>query len=135
MLPLSDKKINITIFIVLLLSILAGLYFRLMGLGKWPLTVDEYYIIKSVQNILANGLPQFASGGYYERGIIFQYLTALLILIGIKTEIAVRIIPVITNILTVIPIYLLTKKISNKILAVIVVFVFCFSAWEVEIAR
>src|SRR3990170_4817380 len=44
MLPLSDKKINITIFIVLLLSILAGLYFRLMGLGKWPLTVDEYYI-------------------------------------------------------------------------------------------
>ncbi len=33
-----------------------GIYARFKGLGKWPLAVDEYYIAKSVNNILEQTL-------------------------------------------------------------------------------
>ena len=46
----EDRK-RIVFFINVLLTVLAGLYFRLKGLGKWPLAVDEYYIAQSVRNI------------------------------------------------------------------------------------
>ena len=126
---------NITANFILIVSIILGIYFRLVGLGKWPLAVDEYYIVKSVQNILQHGVPKFINGGFYERGILYQYLCVPLFLVGIKTELAVRIIPAILNILCIPVIYILAKKISGKFLASIVLFVFCFSVWEVEFAR
>lgn len=129
------NKLNFVLNILLIGSIIIGLIFRIKGLGKWPLAIDEYYIVKSVQNILSHGLPEFPNGGFYERGILYQYLTAGLFLLGIKIELAVRIIPVFTNIITIVPLYLFVKKISSKELASIIVFVFCFSVWEVEFAR
>ena len=57
-------------------SVIIGIYIRFNGLGKWPLALDEYYIIQSVENILKHGLPQFANGGYYVRGILMQYMIA-----------------------------------------------------------
>lgn len=131
----KDKKTELTLYIFLILSIAFGIYFRLKGLGKWPLAIDEYYIAQSVKNILNFGLPMWPSGGFYDRGIIYQYLTAGLMLTGLKAEFAIRIIPAITNLICLIPIYLISKKISGKILAAVLVFVFCFSVWEVEFAR
>ena len=28
-----------------------GIWLRLKGLGKWPLAVDEYYIVKSIEKL------------------------------------------------------------------------------------
>jgi len=130
-----DRKSKTIFFIVIIIAVIAGLYFRLIGLGKYPLAVDEYYIMQSVHNILNFGLPKFNFGGYYDRGILYQYLVSLLLLTGVKAEFAGRIIPVITNLITLIPLYLLAKKISGKTVGLIVIFAFCFSVWEIEMAR
>lgn len=129
------KANNIIFWSFIIITILAGLYFRLKGLGKWPLAVDEYYMVKSSENILKYGLPKWDVGGYYARGLPQQYLTALLLLIGLKAEFASRIIPVIANLLAIPGLYLLAKKVSGKTLAAALVFIFTFSLWEVEFAR
>lgn len=132
---LNKKYNNIFFWSFLLITILAGLYFRLKGLGKWPLAVDEYYIVKSSENILKYGLPKWDVGGYYTRGLPQQYLTTFLLLLGLKAEFASRIIPVVANLLAIPVLYLIAKKVSGKTLAAALVFVFTFSLWEVEFAR
>ncbi len=132
---LLENKKNILLTTILIIAVILGFLIRIKGLGKWPLTVDEYYMVKSIESILKHGLPRFKYGGYYDRGIIYQYLTAGLLLLGLKVEFAARFIPVITNILVVQPLYLLSKKVAGKTLAVTVAVVFCFSVWEVEFAR
>ena len=57
-------------------AVLAGLYGRFKGLGTWPLGVDEFYISRSIDNVLRSGLPRFPCGGYYTRGLLYQYLVA-----------------------------------------------------------
>jgi len=131
---LSLKKIWPLLILVLLAII--GLWIRLKGFDKYGFnTADEYYIIKSVKNILDSGLPEFASGGYYARGILYQYLSAGLILLGINDVTALRIIPVICNILSIPVVYLIAKKVTNKSFALFAVFLFTFSVWEIEISR
>ena len=78
-------------WIVITLAVSFGIYIRFKGLGTWPLALDEYYLVKSSENILKYGLPQFANGGYYVRGILLQYLIALLMYIGVTAEFAGRI--------------------------------------------
>ncbi len=129
----TDK--NYIIYSFLAITVLIGSYFRLKGLGKWPLALDEFYIIRSVQNIFKYGLPQFDAGGYYPRGILYQYLIAALWSAGLKAEFAGRIIPVVTNLLAFPALYKLGKKISGKTLATVLVVFFSFSLWEVEFAR
>lgn len=131
----TKEKRDLYFYIFLIISIIAGIIIRLKGLGTWPLAVDEYYIVKSSENIMKYGLPQWDAGGYYVRALPQQYLTALLILIGLKAEFASRIIPVLANLLAIPGIYLLGKKVSSRALAAALVFVFCFSVWETEFAR
>lgn len=132
---IRSKYQEIIFWIVIILSIVAGLYFRLKGLGKWPLAVDEYYIVKSSENILKHGLPMWDGGGYYARGIPQQYLTALLLLLGLKAEFASRIIPAIVSLFSFPALYLIGKKISGKTLAAALIFIFAFSIWQIEFAR
>jgi hypothetical protein len=132
---LSNIKNNKWNIIILSVVIIAGFLIRIKGLGRWPLAHDEFLFIRSVENILSNGLPEFEGGGLYLRGILQQYFTALLLLIGVKGETAGRIIPVIANLLTIPPLYMLAKRFSNKAVALSVVFLFLFSTWEIEMAR
>lgn len=132
---LEDIKKNKLYYTSLSIIIILGVWFRLKALGKWPLAVDEYYIVKSIENILKYGIPKFEVSGYYERGILYQYISAFLINIGIKTEFAARIMPVVSNILIFPPLIILAKKISGKTLALIVTILVSFSLWEIEFAR
>ena len=88
-------------WIIIIIAVLLGTIIRFKGLGTWNLALDEYYIIKSSENILKYGLPQFPDGGYYSRGIILQYLIAALISFGIKVEFAGRFFSVVANLLTI----------------------------------
>ena len=67
------------IWLPLLLAVAYGIFARLYNLGHWELTQDEYYLVKSIESILDDGLPSFGCGGYYARGLLQQYLTAPLI--------------------------------------------------------
>jgi hypothetical protein len=132
---LEDIKKSKLYYTSLCIIIIIGIWFRIKGLGKWPLAVDEYYVVKSIENILKYGIPKFEAGGYYERGLLYQYLTAFLIYFGIKVEFAARLIPVISNLVAIPPLFLIAKKISGKALSLMVIVVFALSVWEIEMAR
>jgi hypothetical protein len=136
-------KININIknspmlpyWIVISLAVLVGTFIRLKGLGTWPLALDEYYIIKSCENITKHGLPQFPNGGYYTRGILMQYMIAPLLALGVKAELAGRIFPLLSNLLAIPALYLIAKRVGNQLIATTAVVIFSFSIWEIEFAR
>ena len=133
---LKKNKSELILLVILCVAILLGFYFRVKGLSYGGYSSsDEYYMAKSIHHILEYGLPKFPLGGYYDRGLIYQYLCALLLLTGLKEIFALRIIPLLFNLLALPAVYLLGKKIGGKLIAVSILILFCFSALEVEYAR
>ena len=90
---LSPRPLAAIAFAVLL----AGLYARFKGLGTWPLGVDEFYISRSIDNVLRSGLPEYECGGYYPRGLVFQYVVAALRLTGLTPEFAGRLVTAVSS--------------------------------------
>ena len=136
MLSYKKSKNEIVFLVIIFLSVILGFYFRIKGLSYGGFSSsDEYYMAKSIHNILKYGIPKFPLGGYYDRGLIYQYLSAFLLTLGIKEVFALRIIPLLFNMLALPAVYLLGKKSGSKIIAISILILFCFSAWEVEFAR
>jgi hypothetical protein len=117
------------------IAIGVGIYVRFKGIGKWPLADDEYYIAKSVQNILVHGIPKYECGGYYVRGLLYQYMAAPFLYFFSNDEFYLRIIPAFSNILGILPLYWIGKRLSGVPGACIAVLLFCFSLWEIELSR
>lgn len=131
----KNRKYYLISYFILFVAIAIGVFSRFKGLGKWPLTVDEYYLTKSIQNILNSGLPEFECGGYYLRGIFLQYITVPFLKIFSNNELAVRLWPVIFNLLGIIPLYLVGKRLGGTILGCFAVILYSLSLWEIEFAR
>jgi hypothetical protein len=114
---------------------LAGVYGRFKGLGTWPLGVDEFYISRSVDHILRTGLPGFPCGGYYTRGLLFQYLVAGLRLAGQSPEFSGRFLAALSS-LAVIPAgYLLGKRVQGSLGGWLTAIILLVSIWEIEMGR
>lgn len=117
------------------LAIAIGAYSRFRGLGVWPLTTDEYFIVRSVQNILQHGIPAFDCGGYYMRGLTLQYLIVPLYWLGIHAELAARLVPVASSFAVLAAVYVLGKRLSGVTVACVSVALLSLSLWEIEFAR
>lgn len=126
---------NLIIHVIMVISVLLGSYVRFTGIGVWPLAVDEYYIAKSVENIISSGLPAYQYGGYYTRGILYQYLLVPALFLDIPAETALRVLSTVFNLLAIPAIYLLGKRISGSAVACVAVFIFSISLWEIEFSR
>ena len=126
---------KILLWALTLSAITVGIYLRLKGLDKAPFTIDEYYIAASVQNILEKGVPEFGCGGYYTRGLFYQYILAPLFAYGSNDELYARLVTVVSNILTAPALYLLAKQISGKTVAYTAIILFFLSVWEIEFSR
>ena len=122
-------------YFIVLAAVGLGVWARFIGLGTWPLATDEYYIYQSVANWLENGLPQYAIGGYYTRGIIYQMLALPLLASGIDVELSIRIIPALTSLLTLAAVFKLAQLTGHSKAAWIGICILALSVWEVEIAR
>src|SRR6267154_2719421 len=94
------------------LALLLGVYSRLKGLGAASIDADEYYIIRSVENILRTGLPQYQCGGYYPRGLAYQYLVALFSLTGLSIDTAARLVAALCGLLCLPPVFLLARRVG-----------------------
>jgi hypothetical protein len=116
-------------------ALLFGVYARFKGLGAWPLTPDEYYLARSVQNVLRAGIPVYDCGGYYPRGLLMQYVTAALQLGGLSPELAPRLIAALCSLAALPAVYLLGKRAHSSAIGLLAVIVLALSVWEVEIAR
>ena len=113
----------------------AGVIVRFIGLGRWPLAIDEYYFEQSVQNILHFGLPHYACGGYYTRGLLLQYGAAALQLAGAAPELAPRAIAALSSLIGLPALYLIGRRVGGKSVALLAVGILAISVWEVEMAR
>jgi hypothetical protein len=122
--------------IIILASILvAAVFIRAPGLGKWCLAEDEYYCSQPVAFILEKGLPEFPSGGYYARGFGLQYLTVLPALVFKKWEFAVRIVPLMFGVLTVPLFFILANRFLGAVPAILCSSMLLLSSWHIEFSR
>jgi hypothetical protein len=135
--PTSEQAMAVRVLLLMVgaAALLAGLYGRFKGIGTWPLGVDEFYISRSVDNVLRTGLPQFPCGGYYTRGLLFQYIVAGLRLLGCSPEFAGRFVAALASLLVLPAVYLLGKRVQGTTLAWLVAVILCVSVWEIEMAR
>ena len=137
--PITRNETPIVVRTLLMLvgavAVLAGLYGRCKGIGTWPLGVDEFYISRSIDNVLRSGLPAFSCGGYYTRGLIFQYVVASLRWLGWSPEFAGRLVAGISSLAVLPAAYLLGRRLDGPLAGWLAVIILCVSIWEIEMAR
>lgn len=116
-------------------ALVIGVIARFKGLGTWPLAVDEYYIARSVQNVLAFGLPQYDCGGYYTRGVAFQYVVAGLQMAGSSPELSGRVVAAVSSLIALPAVLLLGRRLHGWVVGLLAVAFIALSVWEIELAR
>jgi len=134
----ADRPAQATWLALLLIASAAlalGAVARLRALGAAPLIVDEYFIVRSVQNVLRHGLPAFDCGGLYARALLLQYLAALLNLLGVSPETAPRWVAAVCGLLVLPAAYLSARRVADPATGLLVVTVLALSVWETELSR
>jgi hypothetical protein len=127
--------IPLWLWAVIAAALIAGLYGRFKGIGLWPLGVDEFYLSRSIDNVLRGGLPAFPCGGYYNRGLLYQYAVAGLRLIGWSPEFAGRFVAASCSLAVLPAAYLLARRIQGSLAGWVVLIILSLSVWEIEMAR
>jgi hypothetical protein len=112
-----------------------GLVARFKGLAAPSLAVDEYFIVQSVRNVLRTGWPAFDCGGWYQRGLLLQYLSAGLQLLGVSEPLAPRLIAALSSVLALPAVFGIARRAYNPTVGLIAVSLLLVSLWEIEIAR
>lgn len=118
---------------VWLLGLIAGLalILRVCNLGAVFPAVDEYYHLIAASQIL-NGAPL---GAVYERGLWVVTLPVAGALRMLGHEIwAARTVGVVFNVLAIIPLYLVTRKINGRV-ALVACILYASSPWIITFAR
>jgi len=113
----------------------AGIYWRFKGLGTAPFAIDEYYLARSIENVLRSGIPAFKCGGLYMRGIVLQYSAAALQHGGFTAELAPRFISAICSLLAFPAVFILGGRRHGRIVGLLAVTIIALSVWEIEMAR
>jgi hypothetical protein len=112
-----------------------GVYARFKSLGAAPLAVDEYFIVRSTQNLLHHGWPAFDCGGIYSRGLLLQYLAGLAHLLGVPLDVAPRLISATSSLLALPAAFIIGRRVGGTSVALLVVAILAMSVWETEMAR
>ena len=131
----STWRTHAPLLAVGLVALALGLFARFKGLGAATLSVDEYYIVQSVQNVLRTGWPEFDCGGWYQRGLLLQYLSAGLQLFGVSATLAPRAIAALSSVLALPAVYAIGRRAFSPAVGLIAVTLLLLSVWEVEVAR
>lgn len=132
---MTERVFRALLWTVGISALLLGLYARFKGLGAASLSADEYYIARSVDNVLRSGLPEYLCGGYYVRGLTFQYLAAVLRMAGMGAELSARSITVVSSLIALPAVFVLGRRVRGSAVGIAAVAVLAVSIWEVEIAR
>ncbi len=132
---MQERNANLVLYALAAAALAAGILARFKGLAAAPLAVDEYYLLRSSDNIVASGWPRFACGGWYTRGLILQYLVASLRHAGLSAELAPRLVCAISSVGMLPAAYLLGRHVYGRTVGVLTVAVLALSVWEIEMAR
>jgi hypothetical protein len=120
---------------VLIVAVAMGLYGRFAGLGLWAFGVDEFYISRSIDHVLNTGLPRFLCGGYYTRGLAYQYVVALVRHWSVSPEFAGRVVSAVWSLVGLPAAYLIGRRLGGRTLGLTLLIILSVSVWEIEMAR
>jgi len=122
---------------LLISAVLVGLalLIRAPGLGKWCVTSDEYFLSQSVSFIQQSGIPKFPSGGYYTRGILYQYMMAIPVEYFQNREFALRLLPLLFGVLTISMVYIFCRSMLPVLPSFLCSLLLLFSSWHIEFSR
>ena len=112
-----------------------AVYLRFYQLGTLSFWVDETQSIIAAKNVLATGIPYHYDGFIYLRAFLYTLLNAGAIYLFGLSEFAVRLIPTIFSLLTLILIYHILKRISATWIALLGAFLFAASDFALLYAR
>jgi|GEM_PF-1936273 len=122
-------SINIIIIFVL------GLILRFWNLGNLSYWVDESPSILAAKNLIYSGIPYYDGNLIYLRAIIYTLFNAITILLFGLSEFTIRLTPLLFSILSLIAIYIILKKETNKNIALLGFFIFSISDYALLYAR
>ncbi len=123
------------LLVVLIAALAAGLYARFVGLGLWAFGVDEFYISRSIDNVLRTGLPRYLCGGFYTRGLTYQYVVAFVRQFGLTPEFAGRVVSAVWSLAGLPAAYVIGRRLGGRTLGLMMVIILSASVWEIEMAR
>ena len=123
------------LLVVLIAALAIGLYGRFVGLGLWAFGVDEFYISRSIDQVLKTGLPRFLCGGFYTRGLTYQYAVALVRHFSLSPEFASRLVSAVLGLVGLPAAYVIGRRLGGRTLGLLMLIILSASIWEIEMAR
>ena len=119
----------------LLLVVAIAAFARLYDLDGAPLADDEYYTTRSVEWIIATGLPAIPNGGYYIRGPLFQYAAATAAQLLGADAFAYRLPSALGGLLVGLLAFVYARRFTGAVGAAAVAAALLLSSWEIEFSR
>lgn len=110
-------------------------FLRFSGITSLTLADDEYYVVRSVENILRSGLPEYLCGGFYPRGLLFQYSTAALTLVGTQLEFAPRMLAATSSLLALPAAFMVARRAGGPLAGTLALGWLALSLWQVDGAQ
>lgn len=133
--PHERERPSTPLLVLTMIAVTIGIYGRFKGLGFAPVSPDEYYLARSIDGILKYGLPEFDCGGFYQRGIVLQYVVAGLRLTGLSAELSSRLVCALASLATLPAVFIVGRRFLSANAALAAVAILALSIWEIEIAR
>lgn len=122
--------------VVLMLGVVVlATFARFHDLGGAPLAEDEYYTTRSIEWVIATGLPEIPSGGYYTRGLLFQYLAAGFAQVFGADAFAYRLPAAIFGLLVSMAAFFYARRFAGIAIGAVVAIALLLSSWEIEFSR
>jgi len=118
-----------------LLLVIVGLAFRLHGLGRLGLVVDEGNQAIAIAGILEHGIPVSDSGWPYARSLLFQYIQAASALgLGLD-EFSLRLPSALFGAASIFTSFALARALFGDRVALLTATLVCLSLWEISLSR
>ena len=133
---LPGRRLASILMLGAVLGVLAlAAFARFDDLGGAPLAEDEYYTARSIEWILADGVPAIPSGGYYVRAPLIQYAAAGFARLFGADAFAYRLPSALCGLLLGAIGFLYARRFGGLSLGLAVAAALLLSSWEIEFGR
>ncbi len=128
-------KINLTIFIVLVITIIYSVVVRFLNLGELSFWGDDGMTYLSTVSVLEHGYPRLPSGYIMFHNIASDYFNIIPVLLFGDNEFAYRFFSALTGVLVIPLAFLFVKELTNKYIALISSVLIALNTWQIEFSR
>jgi hypothetical protein len=134
-LPLPARLGRVSLLCVGIVVLALGGFARFHDLGGAPLAEDEYYTTRSIEWLLADGVPAQPGGGYYDRGLLYQYAAAGSALLFGADAFAYRLPAALCGLLAGVLGFFYARRCGGVAIGLVVAAAVLLSSWEIEFSR